>query len=158
MADNNWDAVGAALKKIVDALYNAELLNKMGLQAIHLIKKRTRQGKDIDGKAFKGGKGYSEGWERVREARHLPVDRINLEFDDIGGMLQKVDHVVFNDLSGVAVDITDDQKKKIAYYLSVSGAGKNRVKFPFWGLNNTEKDEVLAIAENQLELIIEELE
>jgi hypothetical protein len=146
------------LQASVDALYNQAVLNKAGLAALRIIKDRTRKGRQISGGAFKGGARYSPGHEERRKAAGLPVNLINLEFNDIDGMLQKADHVVFNDYSGVALDIMNERKRRIAYYLSVSGAGKNRVKFPFWGLNEQEEGTVAALIEKELIFNLKKLE
>ena len=52
----------------------------------------------------------------------------------------------------------DEEKKKIAYYLSISGAGKNRIKFPFWGLSEKEEKQITDIAKDDLILKLKELE
>lgn len=150
MSDINkkeFEKLRKSFQAVVDALYNQRMLNQIGLAALRLIKTRTRQGKDIKGKKFKGGKGYSEAYKKKRQKHHLPVDVINLEFDDIDGMLQHLDYVIFRDLSGVALDINRDDKRQIAYYLNESGAGKNRIKFPFFGLNKKEEEKIAKLVQ-----------
>jgi len=151
------DKITNILSSLSSGLHNQAMLNNMSLAAIRIIKKRTREGRQIGGLPFKGGQGYSDGHEKKRREAGLPVDRINLEFNDYNGMLQHIDHIVFNDLSGAEVDIYDAQRRKIAYYLNTAGAGKNKIKFPFFGLSAEETKLIGGLVEDQLQITINKL-
>jgi hypothetical protein len=118
-------------EKLFKALKSQEFYSKLALAAIKTIKDRTRKGKDVEGKSFQP---YSESYKKVRQRAGLPVSPVTLTFDDIAGMLKKIDHVVANDFSSVAVVIDDAAKEQIARYHSIEGAGKKKVIRRFWGI------------------------
>ena len=149
--------IGPALEvfeRIRRSFDNSALLNRLGLAAIRFIKSRTRRGIDVDGVPFRA---YSERWAKIRKAEGLPTSYVNLEFDDYSGMLQRMDHVVANDLQSVTVLFTDDEKDKIAGYHSYTGAGRGRVKRPFFFLSRDENDQLRGIVQAEINLLLNNL-
>jgi len=130
-------------QKILSALDNDKILNRLGLGGIRIVKERTRKGLDVDGKSFKP---YSEGYKKKREEAGLVTDIVNLEFDDLEGMLHKVDHEVNNSLHSVQMLIDDPEKETIAGYHNIQGAGKSKVIRKFWGFSEEEKEKLRDIA------------
>jgi hypothetical protein len=127
------------LTGLIEGVIANRNLNRYGLAAIRLMKTRTREGISIDGSPFPE---YSPGYKKKKEKAGLPVSPVNLTFNDVDGMLTKVDHVALRSFEGVEVFIRDPEKEQIAYYLSVAGAGINRKLFPFWGLNKDEDEQI----------------
>ncbi len=117
--------------KLLKALHSQAFYEKLGLAVIKILKDRTRGGRDIEGKSFGT---YSKAYIKIRERHNLPTHPISMTFDDVSGMLTKIDHVVANDFSKVSVFINDKAKEQIAYYWNISGAGKKKMLRPFWGI------------------------
>lgn len=142
------------LTTALDRLESDRLLNKLGLAGIRKIKSRTRQGKDFEGKAFQK---YSAGYKKKRQDAGLPTHLVNLEFDDINGMLQTMDHIIAADRKSVALDFTDEDKRTIASYHNELGAGKSKVKREFFGLNEDDQKDISKIIADDLVLILRSL-
>jgi len=117
--------------KLLQALKSQEFYSKLGLAAIKLMKDRTRRGVDVEGKSFQP---YSESYKKVRAKAGLPVHPVTLIFDDVQGMLTKIDHIVANDFSHVSVLIDDAAKAQIARYHQIEGASKKKIIRKFWGI------------------------
>lgn len=142
-------------EKILKALKSQEFYNILGLAAIKIIKDRTRKGKDVKGKKFTP---YSESYKKVRERAGLPTSPVSLTFDDISGMLTKVDHVVANDFSHVSVLIDDAAKAQIAKYHNELGASKKKVIREFWGIEmNSEIKKLAKFGYDKLKNILNRL-
>jgi hypothetical protein len=141
-------------KQIIDALKSQTLWNKVGLAGIRIIRKRTREGTDVEGKSFQE---YSEGYAKKRERAGLPTHPVNLQFDDIQGMLMMVDHEVFNTLDGVKIFINDSAKEQLAVYHNIEGAGKGKVIRRFWGFNEFENEQLSDLAEKEVANILKKL-
>lgn len=135
------------IKKVLDQLAlkmaGQKEWNRRGLAVIRIIKTRTRSWRDIKGRFFRG---YSDLHRRRRVELGLAISPQGkntdslMVMDHLGGMMQKVDHIVSADMQSVVVDITDPVKKKIAYYHNVAGVAKRGENlFEFWGLNNKEE-------------------
>lgn len=143
------------LDKLIQAIQNQTLLNKLALGAEFIIKQRTRRGVDVDGDAFQD---YSESYKKVREKNALPTHPVNLTFDYASGMMQKVDHVVMADLSSVSVLINDPEKELIGQYHNSMGAGKSKVIRKWWGIKSeAEKESLVKIGWDTLKAIIKSL-
>jgi len=159
----NFADIIKTLNGIIGGLQNQTMLNKMGLAAIRRIKERTRAGLDVEGNTFapaktaKPGSPYSPAHAKKRELLNLPTAFVNLEMDDIGGMLQKVDHRVFPALDGVELDITDPRKKRIMKYTSFEGVGKNKIVRKSWGINDQDKKDIADLVARQLTLSLNQL-
>lgn len=143
------------LRNIADIFRSRELLTKLGLGAERLIKNRTRKGVDVYGKAFKP---YSAKYAEKRSKTGLPVHPVNLSFDDISGMLTEIEHVVSNDLEAVELEIKDDEKRQIAFYHNVSGAGKGKILRVFWGISDDEEKALQELADDEVSAILKNLE
>jgi hypothetical protein len=128
-------------EKLLKALKSQAFLNILGLAARKIIIYRTRKGLDVEGKSFQP---YSESYKKVRQRARLPVSPVTLTFEDIAGMLKKIDHVVANDFSSVAVMIDDAAKEQIARYHNIEGAGKKKVIRRFWGIRSASDIKELA--------------
>jgi hypothetical protein len=162
-AKGAFDGLEAALRKAGDAFQNQKLLNKLGLGGIRLIKKRTRKGKNVQGQPFdrapsaEGSSPYSPGHERKREKKGLPTGRIDFVFSLYGGMMEKIDHTVTNDLSDVTITIQDDDKRQIARYWNVEGAGPGEMIRRFWGLSGEETEKVRGLATDTIQQDLDRL-
>jgi len=143
-----------ALNRILNALKDQQIYNLAGVGAMRLLLKRVREGKSLTGGKFKGGKGYSEGHKKKRKVAGLPTDVINLEFNDYEGMLKGIQYDIDPAAFAVNLEIPNARDNQIAYYLSESGAGINKVKFPFWGLNSDEQKQITALVEDTLMKVI----
>ena len=141
--------------KLIKLLQSQAFYEKLGLAVIKIIKDRTRSGKDVEGKSFGS---YSKSYIKVRERHNLPTHPVSMTFDDVSGMLTKIDHVVANDFKSVSVFFNDKAKQQIAYYWNVSGAGKNKMKRQFWGVKlQSELTKLSKIGYNLLKGIIKNL-
>ena len=134
------DNASPRLKAIAEGLRSASLLHKLALAAERSVKSNTRQGLDADGRPFKRAKTskggpYSPGHARKRKAAGLPTNVVNLSFDTRSGMLSRIDHVLAQDLSSVAVGFTDAGKEQLAKYAHDYG----RV---FFALSEPTKDRI----------------
>jgi len=131
------------LNGLIADLQSQKELNKLGLAGIRKIKDRTRKGIDVDGSAFQP---YSTNYAEKRASFGLPTSIVNLEFNDIDGMLSKVDHVVANDFKSVAIDILDPRKKRLASYHDELGVGKAGQNIRhFWGLSSEDEKDIAEI-------------
>jgi len=147
-------SIKIASRKLLSALRNQTLWNKLGLAGIRLIRKRTRKGTDVDGKPFKK---YSKGYAKKRAKAGLPTHPVNLQFADVGSMLMSIDHIVYNNFEGVSVLFGDPAKEKLATYHNIDGAGKSKVIRKFWGLNESEEKQLADLAAREIENIIKKL-
>lgn len=153
MAD--FDDINAILKDLLLSIRSEEQLTKLGLQAQFQIKDRTRKGIDVEGRPFQP---YSEKYRKFRQAIGLPVDVVNLQLNDIDGMLRKIDHEIANDLESVSVDIDDPRKREIASYHNELGVAKRGENIRhFWDLNREEREEIAGIVEKDLEQLLANL-
>jgi len=145
------------LKPIRDALKSLgqkARLEKLGLAAAFLIKQRTVEGKDIDGNEFQD---YSEGHAVRRRKENLPTHPVNLEFNNIDGMMHGIDHLVSRSSSKVAVYIRGSRNRRISRYHNIMGAGKSKVKRRFWGLNDDEQNNVAELVQLDLSEVLGEI-
>ena len=136
MADTNQDKI-RRLVRFKDVFKDQELLHAIGLAYRRMVRGRTLRGKDVHGNSFRP---YSESYAKLRKRRNEPTHLVNLTMDHITGMLEQIDHVVFNDLEGVSMFITDRRKSQIASYHNTLGAGKGKVIREFWGLDDNHKE------------------
>lgn len=149
-----FDDIAQVLDDTLNGLRSRANLNKYGLAGIRLIKKRTREGIDVHGQGFQA---YSEGHKKKRKAQGLPTQIVNLEFNDVEGMLAQIDHILNPDLDGVEIDILDPEKRRIARYHNIEGAGRSRVKREFFDLNDEERASIVQLVGEDLELALNEL-
>lgn len=145
--DKLWD-------RLLSGLKNQALMNRLGLGVRRLIQDRTRKGLDVQGKPFRK---YSGGHAKRRAKLGLPTHPVNLQMDDVSGMLRRIEHVVARDLSDVEVYIGDPVKERIAYYHNVSGAGKSRIRREFWGLAKKEESMLQDIVNAELKNVLRRL-
>jgi len=118
------------------------------LRAERYIKQRTRKGRDVEGKPFAK---YSKAHAKRREKLGLPTSVVNLQMDDINGMMVSLDHTVNTNLNAVHVFIKGRRSQgrrrftnmQLAKWHSVDGVGKKRVVREFWGLNDDEQERIL---------------
>lgn len=146
------------LRAVAELVYNQELLTKVGLAYESVVRKRTRAGLDIHGKAFQP---YSPAYEGVRSRSGEPTHPVNLTMDHFTGMLASVDHVVFNDLSSVMAFVEGSRKRgkktvtnaQIGRYHAIDGAGKSKVIRKWWGLSDKELKDIEDLIELELDKI-----
>ncbi len=153
MADFN--DIKRLLDFLIDGLHSQEQMNKVGLAGIRKIQERTREGTDVHGRPFKP---YSDNHAERREELGLPTHIVNLEMDDISGMLRRVDHIVAADFESVAVDITDEQKRLIASYHNELGVGKTGENIrEFWALSAEEEEDIAKIVQRDTDQLLTDL-
>jgi len=161
MAAEDLNRLSAILNNFWIDLHSRANLNLLGLAGIRLIKQRTRQGKFLPGSSSGGADypytQYSERHAERRARAGLPTHVVNLEFDDVAGMLQNVDHIVAADLNSVSIDIIEEGKKRIAGYHHETGAGKSRVIRKFFDLSPEDREEIAKIVEEAAKLAISRL-
>lgn len=146
--------MASPLQPLFDILKSQELQNQLGLGALRIIKKRTREGRDIQGNAFRP---YSKGYKKKRLDNDLPIDIVNLVWDDQQGMMSKTDFIISDDLKSISLIIDDDDKKEIAEYHNVKGAGKGKVIRKFWGFSPEEEEQLQGLADSIISNIIAKL-
>ena len=129
--------------RLIKALNSQKIYNKLGLAAIRIMRKRTRNSQDVKGQQFEL---YSRGYAAKRKRAGLANPaKVTMEFSKTGGMLAAIDYEVFEVLGdqdefGYAeVSIKDPLKAQLAYYHNISGAGKGRVIREFWGIELDEE-------------------
>lgn len=147
------------VKKILDDLIgnlqNQAQLSEIGIASERIIRKRTRTGRDIEGRPFKP---YSDAYAEKRLELGLPVDKVDLVFDDQFGMIRNIDHKVASDLKSVSLDIADARKKKIASYHNELGVGKRGENLrPFWGLGKKGEEDISKLVGEKMVAKLNEL-
>jgi len=142
------------LNRILKGFQSQRLLNMLGLAVRRIIQDRTRKGVDVEGKPFKE---YSKGHARKREKLDLPVYPVNLQMDDVEGMLRKIDHAITREFEELKVFIDDPEKEQIARYHNILGAGKSKVIRRFWGLNDTEINKIHQIVGLEIANVLKKL-
>jgi hypothetical protein len=141
--------------KLLKALHSQKLMNELGLAVIQIIKERTRRGSDIEGKSY--GE-YSKSYIKVRERHGLPTSPVTMTFDDVSGMMQKIDHLVATDFSNASVFIDDRAKEQIARYWNMEGAGRKKMIRTFWGISlKSELDKLAALGFKILKDVLRKL-
>jgi hypothetical protein len=139
-----------------EAIRNQEMLNKLGLAAERRIRKRTRQGKSVEGDRFQTPAddtlgAYSESHGERREEKGLPTDKINLQFSLYDGMLEQMTYDVSQDLDGVELYFDDEEKAQLAYYITEKGIGNTGGHtYNFFGLNEEDNREIEKIIDDHL--------
>ena len=148
------------LMGIVHGLMSQRELNKLGLAMARIIQKRTREGKDVEGKMFQP---YSERYKRRRVAQGLAVHPVDLTVDAVAGMIAGITPTVDSSLTKVVLDIEGKQSgsrrrdtsgrfvkggkslshRTLASYHDELGAGKSKVVRHFWGISEDDQKEYL---------------
>lgn len=131
----------------LDSSRRQVFLNKMALAVRYILRKRTSQGMDVDGKPFVP---YSEKYAKKRAKKGLPITPPDLIFDETSGMMHRIDHEVFNDNKSVEVFINTPEKEQLAIYHNIDGAGESKVLRRFWGLMEGEKQQLFDLAEDEI--------
>jgi len=140
---------------ILDGIHSQKMMNKLGLAQQRNIQKRTREGRDLLENAFRP---YNPIYARRKTRKTgIPTNVVNLIYDDVNGMMKSIDHVVFNDFTGVELFFTDDQKKRLAEFHNILGAGKSKVIRNFWGVSKPEEESLAELVEAELNLILQKL-
>ena len=134
---NDAEALAKDLRQLADGLRSQELLNKVGLAAERIIRKRTRQGLDVHGDPFAP---YSKSHAARREKKELPTSTVNLQFSLYDGMLTTLTSEVGPDLEEVALYFSDEEKGEIAGYHH-RGEGHNPER-AFFDLSDAELEEI----------------
>lgn len=140
---SDFDAFANAFLGEIEGL---KLRNTLGLGALRIIRKRTREGRDVDGNPFAP---YSEGYAKRRGGRELPTDTVDLAFSVRDGMMQDLRY----DITGtgnVVVGFGREDKAEIAGYHSVTGAGESKIVRNFFGLSDEEEKQLAELAGDDL--------
>ena len=136
----------------LDQIEDIKLRNKLGLGALRIIRKRTREGLDVDGNPFAE---YSESYKPKREANELPTDTPDLAFSVRDGMMQQLRY----DLSDGGVDLGFDTAEKalLASYHNTKGAGRSKVIRLFFGLSTDEEQQLADLIDDDLAVAFQSL-
>lgn len=142
--------------KLINSLHSQQLYSKLGLGVERIIRKRTREGKDVEGVPFVE---YSKGYVKKKEAAGFAdAHAVNLTFSKVHGMLSKMTHEVANDLESVSVFFDDQEKEQLALYHHKLGAGRGKVIRKFFDVElQTEKDQLADIYVLEVKKIIKNL-
>lgn len=104
-------------------------------------------GKDNKGKLYnivnKNGKKWliiTKGYKSYREAFNRATDADFLQWT--GNMLSSID-IINSDSDSAEIGFTNNKAAKIAYYLNVSGAGRGRKLWKFFGLTKENIDKLI---------------
>lgn len=165
MSDNFIDIMGLRdginnilerLDGVAKTFADQQIMNRLGLTGVRYIKKRTREGRDIHGNTFKP---YSAQHAERRRALNLPIDIVNLQMNDIDGMMNSVDYEVGDKFDSVTIGITRSEKEELMRIHSIIGAGRGKVRREAWGFTVQEQDRLLqTFMEDYKKLLIKELE
>lgn len=132
-------------ERLIKALNESKVLNKIGLAASRIILRRTRQGKDISGSSFKP---YSKSYQKKKKKMGFAdVTTVNLEASRVGSMLSAIDYETSFD--SVILYFNKPAKEQLAYYHNISGAGKSRVIRKFWGIEMRDELDALTNLANK---------
>jgi hypothetical protein len=143
------------------------IFTRAELAILRIIKKRTREGKDVRGASFRP---YSAGYRRVRQRANRPTSPVDLIFSNAGGMLDSIEGFINQDLTKLSIEFNKPDKERLAYYHNISGAGKGKVIREFWGLSEEESEKVFKdveqlalelgsnITEKELENVLKKLQ
>ena len=136
----------------LDQIEDIKLRNKLGLGALRIIRKRTREGLDVDGNPFAE---YSESYKPKRERNELPTDTPDLAFSVRDGMMQQLRY----DLSDGGVDLGFDTAEKalLASYHNTKGAGRSKVIRLFFGLSTDEEQQLADLIDDDLAVAFQSL-
>jgi len=128
-----------ALNTQAQRLAREAIFTRAELAIIRIIKKRTREGKDVEGRSFKP---YSEGYRRIRQRAGRPTTPVDLNFSNAGGMLDSIEGFIPSTLDKVSIEFNRPDKELLAYYHNISGAGKGKVIREFFALSDDESEQV----------------
>lgn len=143
------------LNKVIADFANQTTMNKLGLLGVRTMKKRTREGRDVYGKPFKP---YSAQHADRRAMLHLPTNVVNLQMNDIDGMMNSVDYDVSTKADSVSFFLNRPEKEELMRIHSFLGAGKSKVIRKAWGFSNKEKQHFIKkVAIDLKNLIIADL-
>ena len=150
MAADDAEVLAKDLRQLGDALQSQEILNKVGLAAERIIRKRTREGLDVHGDPFAP---YSESYADRRERKELPTGTVNLQFSLYDGMLTTLTSEVGPDLEEVTLYFSDDEKAEIAGYHH-TGAGDNP-KREFFDLSDEETEKIAELIGEEIDDLLD---
>jgi len=144
------------LDKIAADFTNQRTMNRVGLMGVRFLKDRTRKGRDVQGRPFKP---YSEEHARRRAKLNLPTNVVNLEMNDIDGMMSSIDFEVSRDFSTTTFLLTKPDKEQLMNIHSFLGAGKSRVIRQVWGFSDKEHEKMIrTIADDLKKLVIKDIQ
>ncbi len=136
----------------LDQIENIKLRNLLGLGALRIIRKRTREGLDVDGNPFAE---YSESYKPKRERNELPTDTPDLAFSVRDGMMQSLRYELSDGGIELGFDRTD--KALLASYHNVQGAGKSKVIRKFFGISTEEEQQLADLIQDDLAVALQSL-
>lgn len=153
MAD--FKDVPKIFEQLIVRLHRQAFLEKLGLAGERIIQKRTRSGRDIEGRPFKA---YSDAYAEKRMRAGLPTIPVSLIWNDISGMLRKIGTEADPATGTAIIDFTDAEKRRIASYHNILGVAKPGANLRrFWGLADSEKKDLAGLVGNETDLILAEL-
>ena len=143
------DRIPAVLEELARRMHNQKLLTRMAFRGEKGIQSRTRKGVGVAGNPFEP---YNPAYAAFRrEETGLATHPVTLTFDDISGMMRRIDHEVASNLESVTIDITDAKKRRIGSYHDSQGVGKRCAHIRhFWGLSDDDRKAIAEIAEDHL--------
>jgi len=147
----NTERLNRLFIKLVDKLHSQKLMENLGLLVERFIGKRTREGKDVEGRPFRP---YSKEYARRRQRAGLQTHPVNLTWDEYTGMMRSIDHLVARTFDKVLVIINHPHKRKIALYHNLLGASKSKVIRHFFDVNAAETQKINAVVEDAVGKIL----
>lgn len=142
-------------EQLIVRLHKKAFLESLGLRGERMIQKRTREGKDVQGKSFKP---YSDAYAEKRVRAHLPTSPVSLIWDDISGMMRKIGTEADPATGTAIIDFTNDDKRRIASYHNILGVGKAGANLRvFWDLSQAERKQIAGLVEDETDVILAEL-
>jgi len=127
-------------------LRTQSLLTELGLGAERLIKKRTRQGKDVHGAPFEP---YDEDYKKRKKKEGTYAGHVNLKRNQYRSMLGTLTHDVGPDFEEVVLYFSDDKKGEIAGYHN-RGEGDNPQR-EFFALSEDEEAKLAKLVGDHLD-------
>lgn len=154
------DVVFKRISALVEDMDNNASLHNLALGWTRIVKSRTRKGIDVSGSPFQD---YTRKYKAYKAHKlGLPVSPVNLQVNDIDGMLASVTHEVRN---GKAFIFAKGRRKSgkrriknmdLIRWHSFEGVGKRGQNIRnFWGINEqTEMPKLIKIAKDDVNNLI----
>jgi len=145
---------------LFEKLGSEKELTRRGLEAVRIIRTRTRAWRDVNGRRFED---YSSSYKKRRLLFHLAITPGGKNTDSMlfftphTGMMYAFDaHFIKNGV--VEIKFDDARKEQLAYYHNISGVAKRGMHLrKFWGLAEREQEFLANRHEERMEILLGEL-
>lgn len=126
------DELGRRLEILSKEIRSQAIMNRVSTLIMQIIEERSLKGGYLNSDA----PGYSERYKKKRQQRGLQTDHVDLQFT--GATWGSFASAVDVQKSEIALGFNRDELAKIASYHDVHGAGINKIRHEFLGLNDSE--------------------